>query len=1435
MAANHTSPKSRNPEKRRLNVRLLIWVVVPTLLIGIGVSQLHTIQIKRNANVLLKRAHQAELDGEWVKAEKYLRLFLGYQPKHAGALASYGLIRATLARSVDDKIQTIRALEQALRVDRDRHDVRRRLVEFAMSLKLFPVAQTHLKSLLGREEPNKINDKRQTTPEDGELAYLLGQCAEGETDYFSAARWYKAAVADDPRLIDGYVRLADVLRNRLKDAIAADQVMDARQSGGGLVASNGDSFRAYVERARYRKLYKIEGAEQDVARALELAPTESEALLTAATFAIERNDFEVARRHLTSGLARDPRNWRISDAMAWIARRSGHPKEAEDCLRRGIAVSDDPEGRSRLLWILADVLIDEGKWADAKRAIERLSEQTVRPALVKYLSARISVGESRWIDASNELEAIYPVLAAETSILTYQADLLLGRCYEQLGDIDRRYAAYRRAVSLDPQGMAGQIGLAQTLVAMDRIDEALAGYRRLIVREPQAGTSAARLLILRNLRRQGQPGDWQEIEQVLVKAGQLMPDSTEVTVLRAEALVAQDKWDRARDLLVQARDQQPDRVELWISLAELADRRETADSALSILRDAELRLGNRVELSLARANHWSRRGGSEAGNELALIEQKLEKLPVGDHERLLRELTESYLRIGNTAAANRLIGQLVRQRPFDLSLRFTQFGLALQVGDEAAAEKFVEEIRTTENQLTTPAQKGGALWRCARARFLISLATRKGRSSIRREQLNEARVHLAEAGSQRPSWSLVPLAEAEIDELVGNPDSAIKNYLRAIELGMLDPEVIRRAVQLLFDRRRYDQADQLIRKLQEKGLPSGNPQLERLAAEVSLQANDRARALVQARRAIPADSKNYRDHLWLGQILWGTGESANAELELRRAVDLAAGAPDALITLVQYLARTGRKQAARAVIEQARARLANAQAPLALARCFEEVGDLDQAHAQIKTALLAYPDDVATLRAAASFAIATGIAREAETNLRAIISLKSKAPADVDWARRLLAILLASSGNRRESLEAFELLGLADEGASYLPTADEPIDEIRAKAKVLSLRESRGARLAAIRSLQWIVDREPPSADDQYLLAQLYEAEANWPKAHEQLQSLLAGNAQNPLYVAHSTMILLRQGAIDEAQVWLEKLEKLEPKALRTLDLKARLLGARGRAAEALSSLESLVRTQADQAGYVAKLLEELGQIPAAEKFYRVYASQKLKPEAVLVLAGFLGRQKRLAEAIDLCESAWGSCPPEAVAVTTVAVLFSAPIDLAQCRRAVLSFARELKKTPQSAALLFHLGNVRCLLGQYQEAESLYRQSYALDQNNSGPLSNLAWLLARRDGNGGEALKLVSEAVARDGPTPDLLEARAIAYMTIGRSDTAIKDLEDAIAVRPSPLRFLHLAEAYLTASRRSDATAALEKAKTAGLNPDALSPLERDKCRQLLADLTRN
>ncbi len=315
MPPEQPHPKTSTAKNRRLNVRLLISIAVVTVLLGVGISQLHRLQVKRNAGALIEQSNRAESKGDLIKAEEYLKLFLGYLPDNAAALAKYGLIRAGRARTVDDQVQTIRVFEQALRVDPDRRDIRRRLVEVAMSLKWLPVAQTHLKTLLGRQEPGNSDQGGKGTPENGELEYLLGQCAERETDYARAAEWYKDAVAHAPQQIEGYLRLADLLRNRLSDSSAADRVMDAQEMKDGLIAANDRSFRAYLERARYRKKYQIQGGDQDVARALELAPKDADVLLTAAVFAMARGDVDLARRHLTMGLECIPRNFRLFGAL----------------------------------------------------------------------------------------------------------------------------------------------------------------------------------------------------------------------------------------------------------------------------------------------------------------------------------------------------------------------------------------------------------------------------------------------------------------------------------------------------------------------------------------------------------------------------------------------------------------------------------------------------------------------------------------------------------------------------------------------------------------------------------------------------------------------------------------------------------------------------------------------------------------------------------------------------------------------------------------------------------------------------------------------------------------------------------------------------------------------------------------------------------------
>jgi hypothetical protein len=76
----------------------------------------------------------------------------------------------------------------------------------------------------------------------------------------------------------------------------------------------------------------------------------------------------------------------------------------------------------------------------------------------------------------------------------------------------------------------------------------------------------------------------------------------------------------------------------------------------------------------------------------------------------------------------------------------------------------------------------------------------------------EARKCLAEARARRPTWARLPLLEANLDELEGQPQRAMENYLRAIELGDQQPSVRKRAMQLLSEHEQQAEAGQLVDK-----------------------------------------------------------------------------------------------------------------------------------------------------------------------------------------------------------------------------------------------------------------------------------------------------------------------------------------------------------------------------------------------------------------------------------------------------------------------------------------------------------------------------------------------------------------------------------------------------------------------------------------------
>jgi tetratricopeptide (TPR) repeat protein len=1279
-------------------------------------------------------------------------------------------------------------------------------------------------------------------PDDGELEHLRGVCLEARGAYADAVAQYKRAIRRLPGRIDTYSRCANLLRDRLRLPGDSENLLNK------MVEANQRSFRAYLARAQFRQEPgcsddTLTAAKKDVMEALRLAPDEVETLLAAADVTQKQaGALAEARIYLQRLVDLHPKDSLSYVALAGLESREADFDEAIKNLRRGL--KELPE-QSDLLWNLANLLIQKGELREARELLAKLGTLDLPAARIDYLDAAIQFREGHWREASKKLEAIRPLFAGSRE-WTVQCDLLLAECYEREGDFDRQLLVYRRVLSLDASQSSARLGVASALVKLGRMKEALEECQRMmsLPRPPADGWILwARVLVAQNIGLPPSRQKWEKADEVLESAAQALPESTEVPILRAEMLAAQKKFTQARTLLEQARDRQPQRSELWIALANLENQAGKPETALALLDEAEAKLGDGVGPRLARLRILVARLQSDGSTRvdrcapLTKLEQGLEKLADVDRALVLAGLADAYCELRQFDEARRLWNQAATLQPEDLQVHLRLFDLALESNGKTGME---EALAAMERIVGA----GGPLGHYHKARLLIWRAVR-GEKSL----LAAAREELAMLSKRRPAWSRVPYCLGKIDELEGSQEQAIEHYLRALELGDRQVELVQRLIQLLYERRRYADADLVIKGIAEQTPLSGD--LRRLAAEVSLRARDYDRALDLAQQAVPSSSKDYRDHIWLGQLLWVAAQQPDIEparrqavetqiqSALHRAVEMAENVPDTWVALVQHFARTGQTKDAETAIREAQGKLPKEQASFALAQCYAAIQRLQEASECYRSALQAKPNDPTVLRNSADFYVRIGKLREAESCLRNLI-VASNEPSTAAWAQRTLAVVLAASGDYRRGREALLMLGRMENGKAERRASNESVENQRAMAAVLALQPSSREQRKAINILETLRADQALSAEDQFLLTQLYEKVGDERKARERIVLLLGSEPGNPRYVAHFVGTLLRQGQIDEAETWLATLEKLQPQVFSTVELKARLLKAQGKGAEVVGLFPSYVqRMEPETELRIAALLEELNQGAAAERWYRQYVADSKLPEAALLLAKYLGRQNRLSEALELCERAWAVCRPEVVGDASLDALRTARAGEDECVRVERWLERAVQQHPQATGLLLCLGGLHDLRGRYQNAEATYQQVIERDERSVVALNNLAWLLALGDGNGERALLLINRAIDIAGPVPGLLDTRAVAYLVVGRSDLALADLDES--VRPglganvlASVNF-HRVQAYQMAGKHLEAAKAWRAAKASGLEATLLHPLELKEYEELAGVMDRS
>jgi tetratricopeptide (TPR) repeat protein len=1393
---------------KRFNPKFFLILIAICVVLAGGAYALRKYQVKRNARLFLAQAVQQEEEGNLQQAaDLYLR-YLAYAPADNNALAKYGLLLKQVATNPKGPQPAVAqraflALTQVRRRDPGRQDIVRPLAELAMQVGQFTDAEEHLDALL------------KLSPNDGELEALYARCEEGRGQYKDAVPWFEKAIQHAPAETANYVRLADLLRRRLDQPEKAAKVMDD------LVKANPKSFRAYMARAGYRRdVQLLVEAAKDLASARQLAPHEPEVLLAASDVARAQDKLDDARKDLQEGIKQHPQDVRFYETLSALEQQAGRREDAVACLRKGLEAIPNEKSREMdrraLLFNLCELLIQENTLKEAEDKIrdfrKQLDKEGVPPVLGDYLAARLKVEKREWVEGATALETVRPQLARSPE-LTMQINLLLARCYSQLQAYDQQLIAYRRALEVDPLFVAGRVSLAGTLLTLGRTDEALAEYKRLTTLRnppPSSWTMLATVQILRNLRLPSQQRDWQEVNETLNQATKAAPEDARVPVLRAEVLAAQGQSRKARELLEKAKDKHPKEPAFWIALANLTGADGKPGSAEAILKEARQQAGDLVELRLAELGQLSKSDNSQARKCLADLEQSLGKLDPADQVRVVEGLANAYSRLSDTAKAKKLWTEFAKRQPNNLRARQVLFDLAVQDGNDHAMDEAVDGLYRIEGE-------SGTLWRYGEAVRFVEQAKRGKKSNLSR-----ARTHVDKIAQLRPTWPAPYALAAEIYALEGNPEQAIKNCQKAIAQGANQPTVIRRLVQLLLERRRYEDAFQAIRELEDKIALSSD--LERLAAEIALSTEAPERGLEFAQKAADADDKDYRNHLWLGLLQSAARQKDKAEASFRRAVELGDKVPETWVMLTQFLARTGQKPAAEKVMEEAKKKLPPDQAGLALAYCYELVAPLARAEKEYEAALASKPDDALVLFNFATFHLRNRQFDKAEPFLRKLIDPKCKASKEqVSWARRVLPIELASTGNYQNFQEALTLVekNLTTDGATP--------ENQRAKALVLATRAEH--RQEAIKLLEEENSRQPLAAHELYALARLYEAELDWPKAKDRMIGALASpGGQTAIYLASFVRDLLAHGEAAEAEIWVAKFEKIAPQSFSPIALRSLCLKAEHKNDDAAKLLKAHAKDQDADRVTVAGLLEQVGDPAAAEEAFRQAVSESGKNMPAYI--GFLFRQKRADAALDLCERAWKACPPESVASAVVAGIRVAGPSETQLRRAENEILAAIQRQPESIGLLLALGDLRQLQGRFQDAEALHRQVIALDPVNVIALNNLAWLMALRGGNGVEAQELIQRAIANAGTVAALLDTRGVVNLALGKYDDAIQDLEDAVRQQATGSRYLHLARAQmqkLTAASdddkealRAKAADSWRKAQSLGLKPGNVHPLDR-------------
>jgi tetratricopeptide (TPR) repeat protein len=1426
--------------------------------------------MNQSAEALIKRAEAKDMSDpkEALEAVKLYRRYRSYRPNDLDGFAKYATVCADLANPETGGqyyLEALNALNQLINGLETRPEELRKLTEKLIQLNLkFHVFADARNELIKLKAQGKTN---------GDLDYQLARCHVATGHYDDAVKilseligfdadkkTFDATKATAPKEVEAYVLLTMVLRDKLSDSNMPDRIAVADQVMDQLVDANPDSAKALLQAALYqRERGQRDRAKDLVAKALTIAPDDADVLQQAAEVALQSNDIATAEKWIAKGIELHPDNDRFYRLSVTIAEYQRNSVEAQSRLDKALAqLPNSPD----LLGMSMNRQIQTGDLNGARVTLKKIdSLNKFNPGGRDLLVAKLMMADGDFLQASKKLEAVRPKLVNQI-VLAQQADMALMACYNRLGQPDLALAAAQRS----PDSPEAQLGMVIALRALGKPSEALEHFQRIAgAIDPskqfegasRLGSQFIELMIDEQSQKPPEQQSWERVEKRLdaLRQKEVVKDPV-ATLLELDILTHKGELDKAQDLATSLLAKFPKELNVITAAANIALQNKKPEEAQKILGSAPEEfhnhpslIGYRIQCLLA-----SGAGADEIKAGLEAINAEVDKLPTEAKAQIYSVIGIAYLQIGDRDNARQQWMRAAELQPRNTRIRLLLFGLARDTGDLPKMKEILDWFQKEQSSDTAQCKllEASVLVASVRASQVEKTSVNPQQNMLDetdKQNLLKARGLLQEVANLRPGWVEQPRAMALIEVLEGNIDRAIDDLQQVLKLGAPTPDTIKQLAQFLHYRNRDDEA---LKVLDTYGsLVVGDQAIKLLRAEIEVRTGHADEALKIVTSEFNKDSKDPMQHVTHGRLLMEAGQPAEAEKELRQAVELGPEVGEAWLRLIQVLVAEKKGQEALETAQEAQIKLPEDRRAFILAHAYETLGDPQQAETQFLSALSAMPDNLMMKQEVAQFYLRPLCLRpdKSQQYLDQIMQAKPSNPAEraaVSWARRVSAQLLAADGDYQHFVKAMQLLSPPDE----IPG----IDDLLAQIKLLDMRADPASTRKALELFDQLKKQRALSWDERLIKAKLLERIGDWPAASDEMRALLSLPKPDPSIYVQFAEMLLRRGAADEAVNTLQALGKSGVKPTPQLYLlTARALTMQGKGAQAAALLMGLLPADRplpreqwpmlrllaggiEQGVYRPGYLETIGQFEQAEKLLR--EEVELDPSQSAALASFLaarGKVDTLIEFVDKNQSKLAL--PQILQIVEVALRQSPTRTDEQIKRVEEWFKRAKAEDPDSIPVQMLWCDFLDMQQRLPEVEKEYRAILARTDIPSTTRAevdnNLAFLLAMQGRNPDEALKLIDEAINLFGPQSDMLDTRGVVYLSKGDVKQALSDLSDCvISTEPKPTQLVHLAMAQTAAQQEPAARRTLDRAKELKFNPDELSPLEKAKYQEMLKKL---